>query len=186
MCEWLNWEMVMKRIVEIILIGLVALSANLPGLADDGDGKSAGGGSSDAAPAKAKEEPAPTSWEKRVTDVFFADPRAVLVGPRPEYKTTVVSAANAAGGAAEKSASGGAWSKLISADTLQDEIKSLQPQLADDVKTLQGFLGGGNKKARQDLSQLAAEFAIVGEYDGDVRWKNQAPGGARSVRQGGI
>jgi hypothetical protein len=107
-------------------------------------------------------------------DVFFADPQTVLVGPRPAYKTTVV-AASAAGGAKEKSASGGAWSKLISTDTLQDEIKALQPQLADDVKTLQAFLGGGNKKARQDLSQLAAEFAIVGEYDGDVRWKNQAP-----------
>ena len=134
---------------------------------------------SDSAPAKtlseSKEAPAPTSWEKRVTDVFFTDPKAVLVGPRPEYKTTVASAANTAGSAAEKSASGGAWSKLISADTLQDEIKSLQPQLADDVKTLQGFLGGGNKKARQDLSQLAAEFAIAGEYDGDVRWKNQSP-----------
>ncbi len=57
---------------------------------------------------------------------------------------------------------------------MQDEIKSQNPALAETVKTQQTFLGGANKKARQSLSLLAAAFAIVNEYDGDVRWKNQA------------
>src|SRR5439155_4809682 len=54
------------------------------------------------------------------------------------------------------------------------EIKTLQPQLKTDVAVLQTFLGGGNKKARQTLSQLAAEFAVINDYDAEVRWKNQA------------
>ena len=66
------------------------------------------------------------------------------------------------------------WSKLISADTLQDEVKSLGIQLADNVKTRQGFLGGGQRKARLVLSELAVVFAVINDYDGEVKWKTQA------------
>jgi cytochrome c556 len=132
--------------------------------------------------------PPPTKWESRVSDAFFPDARTALVGPRPDWMTAAVTGtakatANAhqtAGGQSDGNASGStteagaAWSKLISPDTLQDEIKSLQPLLADDVKTQQGFLGGGYKKSRRTLSLLAAAFAIINEYDGDVKWKNQA------------
>src|SRR5262249_44984187 len=78
------------------------------------------------------------------------------------------------------------WPKLISADTLQDEIKSLAPLLADDVKTQQGFLGGAYKKSRRTLSLLAAAFAIVNEYDDDVRWKNQAAGARDLFARSGL
>ncbi|HEY2760104.1 MAG TPA: cytochrome c, partial [Pirellulales bacterium] len=83
-----------------------------------------------------------------------------------------LSSGNSARGAADAGAA--FWSKLISADTLQDEIKSLGPLLADDVKTQQGFLGGAYKKSRRTLSLLAAAFAIINDYDGDAKWKNQA------------
>lgn len=152
-------------LVWIVAAGLISLAH-----ADDQE-------KSPKAAAKPKGAPPPATWDARVKDVFFPDARAALVGPRPAYASGGKGgSANGGDGSGAAGQAGGtsAWSKLISADTLQDEIKSLQPQLKDDVGTLQGFLGGGNKKARQALSQLAAEFAIVSEYDGDVRWKNQA------------
>jgi hypothetical protein len=132
--------------------------------------------------------PPPTHWESRVTDVFFPDARAALIGPRPAWMTAVMTGSGDASGKSVQMAGGkssanpnagaetGAlsWSKLISADTLEDEIKSLQPLLADDVKTQQGFLGGAYKKSRRTLSLLAADFAIINEFDGDVKWKSQA------------
>ena len=78
--------------------------------------------------------------------------------------------------APRRPAAGGdfAWSKLISADSLVDEIKSYQNSVKDDVKSPSDFKGEGFKKARRDFSFLAVAFAVVAEYDGDIRWKNQA------------
>jgi cytochrome c556 len=131
----------------------------------------------------------PAQWDSRVTDVFPSNPQAALNGPQPAWMTAVLTghgntvAKNNASGAAGQGgnsasvASGGAlpWSKIISADTLQDEIKSLQPLLAEDVKTQPEFLGGAYKKSRKTLSLLAVAFSIINEYDGDVKWKSQAP-----------
>ncbi len=128
----------------------------------------------------------PTKWDSRINDVFFPDARAALVGPRPAVLTAAITGGAKPGDHSQQLAGGSAnsaggkdtgptnWSKLISADALQDEIKSLTPQLADDVKTQQAFLGGAYKNSRQTLSLLAAAFAIINDYDGDVRWKNQA------------
>jgi cytochrome c556 len=168
----------------IILISIAAFAATPVAMAENA-GKSAdeSNGSKEhlAAP--------PTKWESRVTDTFFPDAREVLVGPRPPWMTAVATGAakagkNApqiAGGSPSGNSAGGltdagaaSWSKLISADALQDEIKTLGPLLADDVKTQQGFLGGAYKKSRRTLSLLAAAFAIINDYDGDVRWKSQA------------
>jgi hypothetical protein len=131
--------------------------------------------------------PPPATWDDRVTNAFFPDVRTVLVGPRPASLTAAMTgagqfaknsqaaAAKFAGDSSTGASSAYVWSKLISADTLQDEIKSLQPILADDVKTQQGFLGGAYKKSRRTLSLLAVAFAIISQYDADVKWKDQAP-----------
>ncbi len=125
---------------------------------------------------KPKGEPPPEKWDKRVLDTFFPDAREALVGPRPDYRKSAGKTGDGSKPGDENSAAGGAfaWSKIISADTLQDEVKSLGPQLAEEVKTPQVFLGGANKKARQTLSLLAAVFAVVNDYDGEVKWKKQA------------
>lgn len=152
------------------------------------------GRASEKPKANANVAPPPAKWDDRVLDVFFPDARQALVGARPDYtaaaggtlQPSAGDAAAAAGGAGESNASGSyAWSKLISAETLQDEIKSLGLLLADDVKTRQGFLGGGARKARQALSQLAAVFAIVNEYDGEVKWKSQAAAARDLFAKGG-
>lgn len=139
------------------------------------------------APQKEKRAAPPVKWDQNVTDVFFPDARTALNGPRPNYGTgnATGSTAGASSTASDHSEGPGAtaadspgssfgWSKLISPETLQDEIKSMQPLLAADVKTKQVFLGGSYKNARRSFSVLAASFAIIEEFDKDIRWKNQA------------
>jgi hypothetical protein len=125
----------------------------------------------------AAEAAPPAKWDSRVVDVFFPDARAMLVGSRPERNKAATKAANGNGepqGGNANSSGDKSWSKLISPETLQDEIKSLGPVLTEDVKTQQVYLGGANKRARRTLSVLAAAFAIINDYDGDVKWKKQA------------
>lgn len=124
----------------------------------------------------------PPKWSKAVTDVFFTDARQKLVGERPNYGTaaTVAKASSPASAPTEiapVSAAGSfAWSKLISRETIEDEIKSLQKQVSEDVTTLAKFKGGGYKAGRKEFTELALLFAIISQYDGDVRWKDKASG----------
>src|SRR5205823_9188307 len=118
---------------------------------------------------------------------FFADAfKEGLVGERPAdlgkapdgavgnalrgVPGTASSALDSGSGAAL----GSGWSRLISAATIEDTIKSLKQQVDKEVMTLSDFKSGGNKLARRDYSLLAMLFAIASEYDGDVRWKKDA------------
>ncbi len=69
----------------------------------------------------------------------------------------------------------GKWSELISAEVLEDEVKSLQMATSQSVTTPGMFTAGGYKSVRRDFSILALLFAVIGEYDGNVRWRQQAP-----------
>jgi hypothetical protein len=127
--------------------------------------------------------PPPKFDPREVEQIFFTDARKVLVGERPTSlpaKTagppngeTVQSPPN---GVEPSPVPGDAprWSKLISAETLADEIKSYPPLLAAVVKTPSQFQGKGAREARRYFSTIATLFAIIAQYDGDVRWKNQA------------
>jgi hypothetical protein len=109
------------------------------------------------------------------SDAFFPDPQAELVGERP-------AASSVAGGGrgADAGAGGGAkgdnfaWSKLISSDTLESEVKSTVRELSDTVKSASAFRGGKYQDARREFSVLAVMFAIIAGYDNDVRWKRNA------------
>jgi hypothetical protein len=139
----------------------------------------------DGSPNAGKKRALPPKWDQRTLDKFLTDARQKLEGDRPNFGD----------GAASKSPDGGtgsvspspgsnlnptgpagefAWSKLISGDSLTDEIKSYQTALKDEVKNPSQFKGDGFKKARRDFSFLAVAFAVIAEYDGDVRWKAQA------------
>ncbi len=114
-----------------------------------------------------------------------------LVGERPANLSSGVAAASGAASVAPSPAGGGAapvasgagnvglagsgWSALISAATIEDEVKALKLSVDQGVTTLSDFAGKGHKAARRDLSMLAMLFGIAGEYDGDVRWKKYAP-----------
>jgi hypothetical protein len=137
----------------------------------------------DGPPNAGKKRALPPKWDQRTLDKFLTDARGTLEGERPNFGE----------GAASKPADGGpsspspgtnpspsapsgefSWSKLISGDSLTDEIKTYQTALKDEVKNPSQFKGDGFKKARRDFSFLAVAFAVIAEYDGDVRWKAQA------------
>lgn len=142
-----------------------------------------------APPKKVKGRRAiPPQWPKTVTDSFFADAREKLVGERPDYgtATAVVKNSNNSPTASVSNDSpatsdgGFAWSKLISRETIEDEIKSLQKQVSENVTTPAKFKGGGFKAGRRHFTELAMLFAVIAQYDGEVRWRDKA-GGIRDL-----
>ena len=125
----------------------------------------------------------PPRWTGSVERVFFPDAREALTGERPAAGSAPVIAGggNSDGGGDSPAAVGGVftWSKLIGPEELEDEIKTLQKQVSETVTTPTVFAGGVYKTARREFTELAVLFAIIGEYDGDVRWKKDAAEHAR-------
>jgi hypothetical protein len=139
------------------------------------------GAVSHGGPPKKVKRALPPKWSKAETDVFFPDAREKLVGKRPDYDALNAPVANTAKPptesiATQTDAGEAGWSKVISAETLEDEVKSLQKQVSENVTTPAKFKGGGFKEGRKQFTELALLFAIIAQYDGDVRWKDKAAG----------
>ena len=103
-----------------------------------------------------------------------------LVGPRPAQLTpgataspTKPSGFDTPGGEALPSESSSKWSGLVSATTIEDEVKAIQKRLAMEVTTPVKFKSE-YAKAHQSFSMLSMLFGIVREYDSEVRWKRFA------------
>ena len=132
---------------------------------------------------------APKFTASDIKGVYFEDifDGKVLAGERPANFGAAVaaSAGKAAGGGGAAAAAGasggggaggaGGWSKLISAATIEDEVKSLKQMVDKSVTTPTDFAGKGYKEARRNFMMLGMLFGIIGEYDGEVRWKPLAP-----------
>ncbi len=115
----------------------------------------------------------PPKFGKSVTDVFFNDARERLLGSRPQQvAASVAAAAPAASTAAPK---GPGWSKLISSDVVEDEVKVQLLKLGEAVASTTKFKGGDYQRARLSLSVLATLFAIDAQYDQPMRWQGEAP-----------
>ena len=105
-------------------------------------------------------------------DIFFKDAfREALIGPRPALlgrsQPTVVASskpeqASPLGGSTYR------WSAIVSAETLEDEVKALQMSVDALVTTPARFSSGGFSDVRREFSELAMLFAVIGEYDGGV------------------
>jgi hypothetical protein len=117
--------------------------------------------------------------------LFFEDLSQALQGERPpiERLRGATSAPRATGAeataasAAEVSSTGPAgsgWSALVSSVALEDEIKRLKLEFDALITTPARFNSGGYQDARQTLSVLAMLFAIVAQYEEDIRWKGDA------------
>lgn len=119
----------------------------------------------------------PPKWPKDVIDTFFPDATAKLVGSRPDYgkQTPVANSDQLPGADSTIAPTEGGWSKLIDADTIETEIKRIVQLLNKTITAPAQFKGGGYKDCRRDFSVLAALFAVIAEYDGEVRWKDAAP-----------
>lgn len=120
------------------------------------------------------------AWDSRTEpSAFFLDAFAdALVGERP---------ADFGGGARSVPPDGGnptrdpggngatyGWQKIVSATTIEDEVKRIKLEVDKTVTTLTKYKGGGYKRGRRHFSVLAMLLAIITEYDGDVRWKEQS------------
>ncbi|HUY89936.1 MAG TPA: hypothetical protein VMV10_14465 [Pirellulales bacterium] len=119
----------------------------------------------------------PPKFEQQELDVFFADAREKL-GPGQPGGQVVAAATSVApqpGDALPQASGGFAWSKLISASTLEDAVKAQAAPLAEQTKTPSQFNGGGNLEARNHFTVLALLYSIIADYDADVRWKKDAP-----------
>ena len=106
-------------------------------------------------------------------EYFFPNVFEKLNGDRPS------SAESAVEGVPERSAPeevdrGDPWSQFISATTITDEIKARKILIDKNVTTPSDFAGRGHKPVRRDHSLLAVLFAIVEEYDGDIRFQRSA------------
>jgi len=128
--------------------------------------------------AKPKRARLPT-WEKFPSDIFFKDAfRESLVGSRPARlgsERAMPKPIDNKPPSGNGHASGSGWSKIVSAETLQDEVKSLRISIEQHVITPGRFSSGDHKEVRREFSELAALFAVIAEFDGRVRWTKEAP-----------
>ena len=121
----------------------------------------------------------PPRWEPRdIEGIFFEDAfEQGLVGERPSHlltgqprpKNAPRSDTSLPEGYSSPNVS--AWSKIISAETIEDEVQTIKLEIDKVVTTPQRFAGGGYVLARRHFSVLALLFGVINEYDGDVRWK---------------
>lgn len=136
---------------------------------------------------------APPKFDETIASgIFFKDVfQEGLVGARPGNlgvpavlaetsksgaAPSVPSSVSGAGSSGSESTEGVfPWSKIISATTIEDAIKSIKLSVDRDVTTPGDFAGKGYKLARRHFTMLAMLFAIAGEYDGPVRWHDDAP-----------
>ncbi len=120
---------------------------------------------------------APPTFDKSVRDAFFPDAREKLIGPRPQARAggeTPNAAPTTSVAGAPSGADAGSWSRLIAADAVEDEIKAQQIRLLGLVQNPTRFKGGEFQAARQSLSVLAAMLGVVTNYDGRIRWQDEA------------
>lgn len=124
---------------------------------------------------------APPKFSSADTEgVFFDNLSDAIRGTRPALSAMrnaqqqAAVAKNPATAAPAKADGPGRWDKLISAESLEAEIKRVAIHFDSIVTTPGAFNSGGYQDARLDLSILAVMFAIINEYGGDVRFKNQA------------
>jgi hypothetical protein len=136
-----------------------------------------------AAPPAGKPKPKrvrPPTFDKSVNDVFARDARKLLVGKRPPLGGTVAPPKTPGKKPTgdPPAASSYAWSKIISRDALETEIKRYNQLVQKNVTTPGKYRSGGYKEGRVQFSTLAIAFGVVAEYDGEPswRWKKHAPG----------
>lgn len=110
-----------------------------------------------------------------VRNTFFADALKELRGPRPSAAVAKpAEAQTVAAPTAAPASKNDDWAALIGPEAIEDEIKTQQQQLAASLASAVKFKGGAYRQSRQQFSMLATLFAIAAQYDGQIRWKQDA------------
>ncbi|MCE9556724.1 MAG: hypothetical protein K8T91_25525 [Planctomycetes bacterium] len=141
-----------------------------------------------AAPAdRPRQSLPPKEWDKSTRSVFPANPRSLLRGERPALRGGKDAPANTTPGDPAPTEPGKfAWSKIISAETATNEIKSARAEAAENVRNLGVFKAGGHRQLRRQFSVLAVMFGIIAEYDQSIRWKQNAAGARAAFAKAAI
>ena len=120
----------------------------------------------------------PARFDKATTTTFFDDAFTTLQGPRPSFtaggRGPTPSGAVAQPATGDPTAGGFMWSKIVSEETLTDEIKDRKADVAAAVANPSDFKGGGYDRAREAFSSIALAFGVIAAYDQDIRWKKEA------------
>ena len=135
-------------------------------------------------PRRIKRVAKPVFEDEQGEGVFFKDVfEEALVGKRPPVPSASSLASNASAGADDSA--GKTWSRLISAATLEDEVKSLQQNLSRDLTTASRFRSD-HTKIQKSFEQLSLMFGVIREYDAKVRWKADAAVAQRSFETAAV
>ena len=120
-------------------------------------------------------------FSKNDESIFFDNIfKQALKGTRPKSlsrnPTAIAGSSKSNGGNSgtsngESSVGTYAWSKIIEPSAIESEVKAIKIKLDQLVTTPGKFRSGGYQKTRIEMTVLAMLFAIISEYDGDVRWK---------------
>ena len=129
----------------------------------------------------------PPDWSKLGPGPFFENALTEgLNGPRPVRNLataptkTSTSAPSITGSpeisnaAVPTGAPSTGWSNWISRDTLENEIKAIKLACDTALKNEGDFKAQGYRDVRRHMSCAATLFAMIHQYDGDVRWKTSA------------
>jgi len=123
----------------------------------------------------------PERWDEETEKLFRGDPTERLQGsrePRSRSETgVVISSGQSETGRADTGRV--AWEEFISATVLEDEIKSIYPQMAQHLARIGAFKSGGYKEVEKQFAEVAVLFGILAEHPEAERW---AAGDAAAAR----
>jgi hypothetical protein len=148
----------MRLAVPLLLVGMTSATA----------------AAAEPPPKRAK----PPVWTPDVLDAFFPDAREHLVGERPASPSAVAAKDADPVDALHPTSNDPAafaWSKLIEGASLEAEVKRIVAALREPLANPAKFKAGGYKQCRAEFSMLAVLFGVIADYDGDVRWQEDAP-----------
>lgn len=115
-----------------------------------------------------------------VNRIFFDKLSDAITGQRPQIGQLPVGSANSQPASPQQrpsssnDSSSAGWSRLIGSSSLEDEIKRIRLRFNQSVTTPSAFRGGGYREASRNLTILASLFAVVSEYDQEIRWQDDA------------
>ena len=108
-------------------------------------------------------------------DILFKDVYAEgTVGERPDVSALSKSATKIATSENGGGDSNQSWSKIIDASVIEDEVKTLQQEINLLVTTPVMFQTKYND-VNERFEVLSMLFAIIRQYDADIRWDEYAP-----------
>ncbi len=145
------------------------------------------------APPPGKKLPA-QKFDQALLGKFFPDlrqavgpgqPGGQVVASTPGGGMTTPPGGGNSPAATGASGGGSGWKDIVSAETLENEIKTSILAVADSVSST-GKFNTGHRDTRKIYSVLATCFAVIAEYDGEVRFKDKAAGMRELVGRSGF